>query len=582
MRPSHTAIRVQVIAIALAAGWTQAGSARAETLAADLILDHADIYTPSGWAQAMAIRDGVILATGTSASVAPYRSASTRTIDLKGEAVLPGLHDLHVHPLMAGQTQLQCMFAQGSPLAQVQSALAECVGKHARGEWIVGGQWDAASLGTAPDRKALDKVAPDNPVAFTDISLHGLWVNTKALQLAGITAKTPDPPGGIIERDANGEPTGVLRESAGGLVRQHIPAYTPEQNVQALSWSMQRMLSFGITSFTDALVDDAGLRAYATIADRGALKQRVRGCMAWSRSLLTGGSSQDQDYIALRNLYARDRFAPTCIKILLDGVPTDGHTAAMVEPYADVRDPKDVRARGLLMVPPRTLNRTLTALDAQGFVVKMHAAGDAAVRAGLDAIAAARKANGFSGQLHEVAHNSFVQMSDIRRARNIAATFEFSPYIWYPNPIIPEIEKAVGAERMQRWIPVKDALDAGALVVAGSDWSVVPSVNPWIAIETLVTRQKPGGGGEMLGASQRISLEQAIALFTVNAARETGDRTKIGTLERGMLADLVVLDRNPFKIPVTDIHDTRVTMALINGETVYEATDDAQQARTHQ
>ena len=199
----------------------------------------------------------------------------------------------------------------------------------------------------------------------------------------------------------------------------------------------------------------------------------------------------------------------------------------------------------------------------------MHAAGDAAVRAGLDAIEAARKANGFSGLLHEVAHNSFVQESDIRRARGIGATFEFSPYIWYPNPIIPDVVKAVGPERMKRWIPVREAIDAGALVVPGSDWSVVPSVNPWIAIETLVTRQQPGGGKDELGAAEKISLEQAIELFTVNSAREMGDRNNEGTLERGMLADLIVLDRNPFKIPITQVHETQAKMTMINGEIVY-------------
>jgi hypothetical protein len=223
----------------------------------------------------------------------------------------------------------------------------------------------------------------------------------------------------------------------------------------------------------------------------------------------------------------------------------------------------------MLMVPAQTLNTLVSELDALGFTVKMHAAGDGAVRAGLDAIEAARKENGFSGQLHEVAHNSFVQMSDIRRARSIAATFEMSPYIWYPNPIIPDVAKAVGAQRMQRWIPLKDAIDAGALVVPGSDWSVVPSVNPWIAIETLVTRQQPGGGGETLGAGERITLEQAIDLFTVNSARQLGRRSETGTIERGMLADLIVLDRNPFEIPITEVHDTQVSMALINGEIVY-------------
>src|SRR6185437_2320218 len=405
----------------------------------------------------------------------------------------------HVHPLLAGQTQLQCTFRQGSALQAVLDAIKECVAKRAKGELIVGGQWDSASLGGTPDRQSLDAVSPDNPVALTDISLHGLWVNSKALELAGINAQTANPPGGVIERRASGEPTGVMRESAGGLVRRVIPAYTPEQNAKALAWSLQKMLSFGITSFTDALADDNSLLAYATLSDQGVLKQRVRACLAWSRSLLGGAERSGFDYIGLRNLYARERFHPDCIKILLDGVPTDGHTAAMLEPYVDVKDPSDARARGILMVPPNVLNRTVTELDAKGFVVKMHAAGDAAVHAGLDAIAAARKANGFSGQLHEVAHNSFVAMSDIRRARGIMATFEMSPYIWYPNPIIPDIVKAVGAERMKRWTPVKDAIDAGALVVPGSDWSVVPSVNPWVAIETLVTRQQPGGGSETLG-----------------------------------------------------------------------------------
>jgi predicted amidohydrolase YtcJ len=331
------------------------------------------------------------------------------------------------------------------------------------------------------------------------------------------------------------------------------------------------MLSYGITSFTDAVVDGSILQAYATLSDRGELKQRVKGCLVWGRAMPGSADPSQPEYIKLRNLYARERFHPTCIKIFLDGVPTDGHTAAMVEPYADAKSKDDPRAKGLLMVPPAALNAALIDFDAQGFTIKMHAAGDAAVREGLDAIEAARKANGFSGQLHEVGHNSFVQLSDIQRARAIGATFEMSPYIWYPNPIIPDIAKAIGPERMKRWIPVKDAIDSGALVVPGSDWSVVPSVNPWIAIETLVTRQKPGGGGEVLGAQERITLRQAVDLFTVNSAREMGDRNNEGTLERGMLADLIVLDRNPFKIPITQVHDTHVRLAMINGEVVYRA-----------
>jgi predicted amidohydrolase YtcJ len=548
------------------------GAVRAAPLEADAILSNGQFDTPNGWAAAAAIKRGVIIAIGDATTVEPYKGPNTKVIDLHGAAVLPGLHDMHVHPMGAGLTELACRFPQGSGPAVVEKALQQCAARHAKGEWITGGQWDAASIGaTSLNREFLDRAAPNNPVVLTDISGHSAWANSAALKLAGITAATPNPPGGVIEKNANGEPTGVLREAGAALVRDIVPPYSDEQNAHALKSSLDLMLSYGITSLTDAVVDGSILKAYATLADQGQLKQRVKGCLVWGRAMPGSNNPNRPDYIAMRNLYARERFSPTCIKIFLDGVPTDGHTAAMVESYADAKGLDEARAKGILMVPPAALNAALIDFDAKGFTVKMHAAGDAAVREGLDAIEAARKANGFSGQLHEVGHDSFVQMSDIRRARAIAATFEMSPYIWYPNPIIPDIVKAIGPERMKRWIPVKDAIDAGALVVPGSDWSVVPSVNPWIAIETLVTRQRPGGGGDTLGAAEKITLRQAIDLFTINSAREMGDRTKVGTLERGMLADLIVLDRNPFRRPITQVHDTKVKMTMINGETVYVA-----------
>jgi predicted amidohydrolase YtcJ len=544
--------------------------AGAVTVEADLILRQGQVHTPSGWAEAVAIQDGVIIAVGDDAEVAAFRNENTEVIDLNGATVLPGLHDMHVHPMGAGMAQFQCSFPQGSTREQIVVAVEACAQEREDGEWISGGQWDASSFGPQPmDRAVLDQAAPNNPVALVDISGHSLWVSSSALEAAGITASTPNPPGGIIERDADGRATGVLRESAGGLVRRITPLPTEERALEALRWSLDRMLSYGITSFTDAVVGEMQLQAYATLADEGLLKQRVTACMTAGASASASEEGRP-DYVVYRNLFARSRVSPTCIKLLLDGVPTDGHTAAMVEPYADAAGNGE-RDKGLLMVPADTLKSLVTRLDALGFTVKMHAAGDAAVRAGLDAIEAARQANGFSGQLHEVAHNSFVQPSDIRRARGIAATFEMSPYIWYPNPIIPDIVKAVGRERLERWIPLKDAIDAGALVVPGSDWSVVPSVNPWIAIETLVTRQAPGGEGETLGESQRITLEQAIDLFTVNSARQNGRRTELGTIERGMLADLVVIDQNPFEVPITSVHETRVLTTLVEGEVVYEA-----------
>jgi len=536
---------------------------------ADLILTRGEIYTGSGWAEAIAIRAGVIISVGSAQAVAADRGSHTQIRDLKGATVVPGLHDMHVHPIGSGELHAQCIFPQGSTASKVLDTVRDCIAHHPKGDWITGGQWDTSSLGEPASRALLDRVAPDNPVALMDISVHALWLNSKALRLAGITAASRNPDGGIIERDNGGEPSGIVRESARALVQAAIPPPHPEQTAAALRWALSEMLSQGITAFTDAGLDESGLQAYATLADQGVLKQRVVGCIAWRAGIFGSRRTDAPDPIARRNLYARDRFRPDCIKIILDGVPTDGHTAAMLEPYADASLADPTRSRGLLMVPPTVLNAAVTDFDARGLTVKFHAAGDAAVHAALDAIEAARKANGFTGILHNVGHNSFVQPSDIARARDLAATFEMSPYIWYPNPIIPDIRKAVGEVRMKRWIPVREAIESGALVVPGSDWAVVPSVNPWLAIETLVTRQKPGGGGEALGEAERISLGQAFAMFTVNSAREMGNDSRTGRIAKGMLADLLVLDRNPFKIPVTEIHDTQVRAVLINGELVH-------------
>ena len=532
---------------------------------ASLILTNGKICTESATEEAMAIGEqGIILAVGDVETVNRYKRPTTQVIDLAGDTVLPGLHDTHVHP--SSGYKRGCNFEQGSSLKKVQETVAECVRKKEEKEWITGGQWDADSLGGMPDRKMLDKVSPDNPVLLRDISGHSTWANSLALKMSGIDKDTPDPKGGIIERDKAGHPTGVLREAASQLVRFIEKPPTPEESRVALEWALNEMLSYGITSLTDAAVSTSLAKTYTDLADSGKLKQRVRLCFMWSPD-----NKNADVMIAERNLYTRDRICPDCVKMFLDGVPTDSHTAAMLEPYEDtVKGREDEASRkGLLLVPSDILNEAVTHFDGMGLTVKFHAAGDAAVRQGLDAIEAARKNNGFSGQYHNTGHNSFVHMDDIRRAKNIAATFEMSPYIWYPNPIIADIARAIGPERMKRWTPVKDAIDGGGLVVPGSDWNVVPSVNPWIAIETLVTRQKPGGGGEILGENQRITLKQAIDLFTVNSAKQMGNGNRTGRIEPGLLADLVIIDRNPYEIPVTEVHKIKVRKTIINGEVVY-------------
>ncbi|MFT5711597.1 MAG: putative amidohydrolase YtcJ, partial [Halioglobus sp.] len=303
------------------------------------------------------------------------------------------------------------------------------------------------------------------------------------------------------------------------------------------------------------------------LADAGLLKQRTRLCITWAP-----GDKAAEKVIAQRAKYERDGLVLDCIKIFLDGVPTDSHTAAMLVPYEGKIEGRadEAALKGLLLIDQDKLNEAVARFDAMGFTVKFHSAGDAAVRAGLDAIEYARAQNGPNGSRHNTGHCTFVSAQDMHRAETLGATFEVSPYLWSPSPINDSITKAVGAEMIKRVWPVRELIDSGALVVPGSDWAVVPSVNPWLAVEALVTREQPGGSEKNFGKEQAISLDEAIRLFTVNSAKHRGTQDSLGKIKVGMLADLIVLDRDPYAIPVTELHQVVVNKTIINGETVYE------------
>ncbi|MFF0745349.1 amidohydrolase [Streptomyces sp. NPDC004111] len=540
---------------------------------ADTILVGGQVRTSSGRAEGLAVRSGVIETAGDSEEVLRRRGPDTRVVELAGRTVLPGLHDLHVHPVYAGIRERRCKVPQGSNLAETLRIVADHVDRAAPGTWVLGGRWDTFALGVSPDRTMLDTVAPDTPVLLEDTSGHSSWANSAALRAAGIGPGTPDPVGGFYERDATGSPTGIQRESAVELLAATAPQPPDEDVEAALEWALDEMLSHGITSFTEAAVGftagpQAELRAYTRLAARGVLRQRVRLSLVWFPH-----DPSCEDVIATRNLHASSRVRPDCVKVFLDGVPTDSHTAAMIEPYADTVAGRDDEAtrHGMLAIAPDVLNRAVTRFDRMGLTVKFHAAGDAAVRAALDAIEAARAANGPGPYMHNVGHCTFVTKSDIERAARIGATFEVSPYLWRPSPICSDIAAAVGPKAIERIWPVREMLEARILVVPGSDWCVVPSVNPWCAIESLVTRQEPGGSTEGLGESQSITLEQAFDLFTVNSARHEGMAPRVGRIEPGMLADVIVVDQNPFDVPITQVHSTEVQMTFIEGEQVFDA-----------
>ncbi|MWV27547.1 amidohydrolase [Aurantiacibacter rhizosphaerae] len=579
-RPTLLAGTAITLATSLAIATTATAHERDDLAAehATEIYYNAQVHTPDGWAEAMAVADGVILATGTNEEVAQLADAATRRMDMGGETILPGLHDAHVHVLFAGMEQFACGFEPGASPDRIAQRVGECVANAQPGDWITGGNWVAAVFEDGQqNRQFLDAIAPDNPVVLVDESHHSSWANSRALELAGITRDTPDPLNGIIDRDANGEPTGLLRESAEALVANAMPPASVAERERALRLSTAQMLSYGITSFNDAGVTQENIGVLADLSESGVMKQRVLGCIRWAPPGMEG-HEESMQLINERGFYEAGRFEPRCVKIVLDGVPTESHTAAMLRPYVDnPHGHSDGPSTGLLMVPQDVLNEAVANFDRQGLLIKFHAAGDGAVRAAINAVAHARQVNGAGGPMHDVGHNSFIDPQDIPRVREVNMTWEFSPYIWYPTPIADkDIRRAIGDERMERWIPIRDAVETGALVVAGSDWSVVPSVNPWLAIETMVTRQMPGGSSNTVGEGQRVDLETAFKIFTANGASQLGERSTWGSLEPGMMADFIVTETNPFEVPITSVHSTKVARAYIEGELVYDAANPPQ------
>ena len=548
----------------------------------DLIICNGQFYTGSGWVDAIACLEGRILQTGTNDEVLSSTGPDTQIIDLCGDPVLPGFNDMHVHPLLAGIRKRECQIPQGSDMVGFRAAVSSSLSSLSEGRWLTGGQWDAATLGKVPDRSDIDDITGDVPALLNDTSGHSALANTAALAIAGITAATPDPAQGIIERRADGSPTGVLRERAIELVLAFQPKPSQSELCEAVRVAHQELLSVGVTSCTEASIGmvagtEAELCAYRDVIAAGQLHQRTRIFLIWEPN-----DPEKNESIATRTRFAHPLLDLNCVKIHLDGVPTDGHTAAMLEPYvSEMKDRSDAAARfGLLLQDPETLNDAVAKFDAQGIVVKYHSVGDRAVRMGLDAIEHARKANGHAGSLHEIGHSTFVAFDDIHRARNINAVFELSPYLWGPCPINDDIRSAVGEDRIHRIWPFREIIDAGAMIVAGSDWPVVSDPNPWPAIETMLTREAPGGSVESFGKMQSIELADAIDIFTSRPAEILGKGHELGRIAAGYLADIIVLDRNPFDIATRDLHKVKVRASFVEGKLVWHDDEFGSRVRT--
>ena len=537
---------------------------------ADILLLHARIYTVNArqpWAEALAIRGGNIVAVGSPAQIENYRGPSTRVIDAGGHLVLPGFTDCHIH-FMDGSLSLERINLDDlKTISGIQERVKKFAAAHPRDPWILGRGWSYDVFGAAalPDKKYLDQVVPDRPVLLAGYDGHTYWANSKALAAAGITRNTPDPPNGKIVRDAKGEPTGALKEDAAAeLVQRVVPEPTREQRLQALAQGMAAANRAGLVRVHSAGGDFAYLDLLDQLRRQGRLTVRFYVSDIARPPELT--TAEIKKLEKARAQYHDQWISGGAVKFFLDGV-IESHTAAMLQPYTD-----DPSQSGKLFWDPAKYKQAVAELNRRGFQVFTHAIGDRSVRLALDAYESSYKSSPNKNLRDRVEHIETISAPDIARFGQLGVIASMQPLHAYPdNDTLKVWSPNIGPERTTRAWVWHSILASGGRLAFGSDWPVV-TLNPWPGVQTALTRETaegtPAGG---FVPSERITLAQTIAAYTLGAAYAGHRETTEGSLEPGKVADLIILDQDLFHVPANQTGKTQVLMTMVGGKVVYRA-----------
>ena len=543
---------------------------------AEVVLRNGKIYTVDparSIRQALAFTGNTIVAVGSDAEVAPLVGPRTTVVDLQGRLVLPGLIDAHVHPVLGAINAAKCSLA-GVPatIEALRPALRACLDARPGGpdDWLEAVQLD--NYGFSATAADLDAIEAVRPVALYGNDGHTLWTNGRGLEVAEITAATPDPEGGRIDRDATGKPTGFLADTATNLVYERIPLPPLDLRADYTAAELRSMAASGITSLADVYVSPPEAEVWRLLHDTGRLTMRVRASI-YVEDLADSGDAAVARIVATSRAMDVDPdfLRSGSVKFFADGVmeaPTQ--TAALLEPYLDqAGHPTD--ERGELYFEPELFARLVTRLDAAGLNIHVHAIGDRAVRATLDAFAAARSANGANDNRHQIAHLQLVDPADFPRFAELGVMANMQ-LDWAKRDSSNEgpVEPFLGPGRYRYLYPAGSLLAAGATIVGGSDWDV-STYHPFVAMQHGVTRVERGSGRPPLNLDERIPIATAVDAYTINAAVALKQEGTTGSLEVGKRADLIILDRDILTVDPATIQDTVVLATWLDGRLVHGA-----------
>ncbi len=536
---------------------------------ADLLIVNGKVYSGGGapMAEAVAVRANHILAVGTTAEIEKHRNDATTVVDAKGGTVLAGFNDAHVHFLSGGESLDRVNLFNAKTVGDAQQAIREFVSAGPDRPWVLGRGWLYATFpGGLPTKEQLDELVSDRPALMECYDGHTAWVNSKALELAGITSKTPDPPNGLIVRDAEGQPTGVLKESAQRLVNGILPAPTRDEKLELIKKAVRRAQSLGVTSVQNAGMDPDEFELYAELERSGELGLRMYAAL----SAPPGFSDEDANrYEELLKRHPDTPLLKTgAIKMFADGV-IESHTAAMLEPYAN----QDTT--GIPNYTVEDMNRIVSMMDKRGWQIFIHAIGDRGIRMALDAYEHATEVNPAParGRRHRIEHIEAVSAADIPRFAGLGVIASMQPF--HANPIQNVLEVwavNLGPERASRAWAWKSIRDSGGRLAFGTDWPVV-DIDPRPGIHTALTRQTLDGNPEGgFAPEQRLPLEDILDTWTAESAYASFEEGRKGTLAPGMLADIVVLSMDVFAVPIEKVKDFQVATTVFDGRVVYSGS----------